>query len=187
MNNNQLSTKFYLAQVYLSFPDYLTSTFQLQHHTFFRSTLGIHTKLNLDLFFNPHKKKMSLNKWENERWMNAMNQPILKKIQLKKWLGNQGKEDFLAKPNISNLDWRKRAQREWKIIVVVPRPKLETFELNMKRNPWSNGWKEDPTKNGSILLKSGSTLEQGTKTLNQKNCCPSLLKSFKKIVPEKKK
>ena len=68
----KLNTRFYLVQVYQSFLDHLTSTFHFQLLTFFFwSTLGVHTKLNLDLFLNPYKKKLSFypnpNRLEIER------------------------------------------------------------------------------------------------------------------------
>ena len=52
----KLNTRFYLAQVYQSFLSHLTDTFQFQLLTFiFRSTLVVHTKLDLGLFLNLHK------------------------------------------------------------------------------------------------------------------------------------
>ena len=56
----KLNPRFCLIQTYQSFLDHLTSTFHFQLFTFlFRSTLGIHIKLDLGLFLNPYKKKMS--------------------------------------------------------------------------------------------------------------------------------
>ena len=65
---------FYLIQTYQSFLDHLTSTFHFQLFTFlFRSTLGIHIKLDLGLFLNPYKKKMGFytnpTRFKIERWM----------------------------------------------------------------------------------------------------------------------
>ena len=49
----------YLTQAYQSFSDHLTSTFHFQLLTFFFwSTLGVHTKLDLDLFLNSHMTKL---------------------------------------------------------------------------------------------------------------------------------
>ena len=70
----KLNTRFYLAQAYQSLLNNLTSTFHFQVLIFFWNTLGVHTKLDLDLFFNPHKKKLSFypnpNRLEIEIWMN---------------------------------------------------------------------------------------------------------------------
>lgn len=68
-------TRFYLTQTYQSFLDHLTSTFHIYLFTFlFQSTLGIHTKLDLGLFLNPHKEKMGFytnpTRFKIERWMN---------------------------------------------------------------------------------------------------------------------
>ena len=86
----KLNSRFYLVQANQSFLDHLTSTFHFQLLTFFRSTLGVHTKLDLDLFLNPHKKKMSFypnpNWLEIERWMNEKSTHLfLKKIHWKRF------------------------------------------------------------------------------------------------------
>ena len=74
MKKKKLNIRFYLARAYQSFSDHLTSTFHFQLLTFFFwNTLGVHTKLDLDLFLNPHKKKLSFypnpNRLEIEKWM----------------------------------------------------------------------------------------------------------------------
>ena len=76
-----MNTRFYLTQANQSFPNHLTSMFHFQLLTFFfRSTLGVHTKLDLGIFLNPHKKKMgfctnpnSMRDWDMNE---GMNQPI---------------------------------------------------------------------------------------------------------------
>ena len=69
------NTRFYLVQIYQSFLNHLTNTFHFQLLTFFfQSTLGVHIKLNLGLFLNPHKKKIcfytNLNRFKIEKLMN---------------------------------------------------------------------------------------------------------------------
>ena len=87
------NTRFYLTQAYQSFPNHLTSTFHFQLLTFFRSTLEVHTKLDLSLFLNPHKKKMrfytnpnrfkiEMNEWRINPFLSQEN-PL--KICLKTW------------------------------------------------------------------------------------------------------
>ena len=40
-------------------------------------------------------------KWENERWMNDMNQPIFEEKLIEKQFGNQVKKDFLGNQILS--------------------------------------------------------------------------------------
>ena len=76
--------------------------FHFQFHTFFLwSTLGIFTKFDLDIFFNPHKKKMgfhpSPNRLKIERWMNKrINSFFLKKICWKQFENQVENEIFLT-------------------------------------------------------------------------------------------
>ena len=61
---------------------------------------------------------------------------------IKKRFENQGEEDFLR--NQTLLIWIevRKLKGSGKTTVGVPSPKIETFWLNMKENPWSNGPKK---------------------------------------------
>ena len=97
----KLNIRFYLVQVYQSFSNHLTSTFHFQLLTFFfQSTLGVHIKLNLRLFLNPHKKKICIytnpNRFEIERWMNEESSHSFSRKSIKKF-GWKLEWNFLGK------------------------------------------------------------------------------------------
>ena len=140
MNKNHLSTRFYLAQVYQSFSDYLTSTFQLQLYTFFWSTLGVHTKLNQDLFLNLHKKKMCFqlnsNQWEHQRWMKEISKAHFIEKSIRKQIWKSKWEGFSWQPNTPTMDWRKSLKGVGGLVVsVLHNPRMKILGLNRKENP----------------------------------------------------
>ena len=127
---NWLNTRIYLAQTLNPFPDRLPRTFKLQLSIFlFRSILRIHTKLDLDLFLNPQKKKfgfyLQYDDYESRDETHIESNPFRKKLSNSKMIFNRKPIKFSFESNIPKIGKELEAQRGFFSAFTAVSPQLE--------------------------------------------------------------